>query len=335
MGKIKWTATLEADLRGRVLKYQASGMTENAAVTKAAQEMDIDYNSAYQKNFKLKKRDFVPLPKSRYPVFENPIQFTGDALILGDLHIPYHDAEFINGCILAAHEMGINTVILGGDWLDMHGLSKWPDDFGEKPSIISDTKYDELAAFAESLPEEKRRELLEKLADSHADSELSSEMSAARQTMKAIIDNFDRVILMMGNHENRLLRKLEKSLTGADLAALFLSDSPKAQITPHYWIRFTSGGVDWQVEHPNVTGKGSSGTKLAAKFRCNVIMLHNHHFSVRSDISGKNIGIEPGACLDERRADYIQLRHNGADTHVTGAVIIKDGKFRLMNKWTI
>jgi hypothetical protein len=333
--RIQWNEKLIRDLRSKVLEYQAAGANENAAVKRAAEELGLTYDSAYQKNMRLKNADYTPLPASRYPVYENPIELTGDALVLGDMHIPYHDAPFVNRCILTAQDAGIKKVILGGDWLDLHGMSKWPDDFAQTPKIISDPVYDKLAKFADTLPEGHRRELLEQLADTHADGELTSEMAAAREVLKALIANFDEIVLMMGNHENRLIRKLEKSLTGADLSALFLSNSPKAKITPFYWLRLNSGGQVWQVEHPSLAGKGSSGAKLAPKFGCNVIMLHNHHFSVRSDISGRFVGIEPGMCMDEARADYVMTRHNGADRHVTGAVIIKEGKFQLLNKWTL
>jgi predicted phosphodiesterase len=49
-------------------------------------------------------------------------------LILGDIHIPYHDVEACNLAIKYGVDNGANTIILNGDILDMHQLSKFVKD---------------------------------------------------------------------------------------------------------------------------------------------------------------------------------------------------------------
>ena len=323
---------MTAHLVRAVRQYQTGGMSENQAVVKAAEEIGVTYDSAYQK-YRRAAMSFYAVPESRYPVYDNPRLPDGDYLCLGDLHAPYHDAAFINEAIIAAQDAGIKAAIVGGDWLDMHALSAWPEDFSPAPNVISGQKYNELREFADSLPDDKRAELLERIADSHEDNGLQAEIKSVREMLKQFAANFEQVYYVMGNHEKWLIRKLEKAIGGGELSALFLGNNPACRIIPYYWTIFESGGQPWRITHPNGASKGVSGTKLAAKYQANVIMFHNHHFSIRSEISGKFVGIEPGHCLDEKRAHYVAVRDNSADMHINGAVIVKAGKFRLINKW--
>lgn len=323
---------MTAHLVRAVRQYQTGGMSENQAVVKAAEEIGVTYDSAYQK-YRRAAMSFYAVPESRYPVYDNPRLPDGDYLCLGDPHAPHHDAPFINRAILTAQDAGIKAAIVGGDWLDNLALSAWPEDFKPAPNMISGQAYDRLMTIANTLTGSARQEIIDTITQATEDDSLQAEIKSVREMLQAFNANFDAVYYIMGNHEQRLIRKLEKALGTADFSALFMGNNPKAHLIPYYWTTFESGGQPWRVTHPNGAGKGVSGLKLAAKYQANVIMFHNHHFSVRSEISGKFVGIEPGHCLDEKRAHYVAVRDNSADMHINGAVIVKAGKFRLINRW--
>jgi hypothetical protein len=90
-------------------------------------------------------------------------------------------------------------------------------------------------------------------------------------------------------------------------------------------MRVISGGVTWQIEHPNVSGKGA-GKRVANAQDVNIVMQHNHHFSVTKTSSGKFFAIEPGCVADFDALNYEAKRHGGADRHVNGAVMLVDGR---------
>jgi hypothetical protein len=254
---------------------------------------------------------------------------------MGDPHAPHHDADFMNRSIIAAQAEGVTRCIVGGDWLDNEALSAWPEDFKPAPNVVSGQAYDKLMEIANRLTGQERQDIIDTISETSEGGDLQAEIKSVRAVLTALNDNFDEIYYIMGNHESRLIRKLDKALGSADFAALFMGNNPKAQIVPYYHATFESGGQPWRVTHPIPSGKGVSGLKLAAKYQTNVIMFHNHHFSVRSDISGRFVGIEPGMCLDEARAHYVMVRDTAADAHITGAVIVQAGKFRLLNKWTV
>ncbi len=131
----------------------------------------------------------------------------------------------------------------------------------------------------------------------------------------------------------RILRALQAVLPVDTLAVLFGVDTPKWVVSPYYWCELESGGEKWQIEHPINTTKHSS-KRLAPKFGCHIVMGHNHHFSITTDPSGKYYAIEPGMAMDEERMAYAVQRHNTADAHVLGALIIRNGKPTPLNKFT-
>jgi predicted phosphodiesterase len=84
--------------------------------------------------------------------FENwgPIQFTGPfrALILQDLHIPYHDKRAIMAAIDYGKQRDANLILLNGDIIDFFTLSFWEKD-PRKRDLAGEIKT--LRTFLESL----------------------------------------------------------------------------------------------------------------------------------------------------------------------------------------
>jgi hypothetical protein len=337
--RYRWTEDAEKKLIERINTLRTPGTTDLEVFNQVAKEFEVTYDAVSTKYWKLiktaHKRQIEQLPESRYPLWNAPFSFDGDVLVLCDAHIPLHHARFINSCIKIAVGMGIKRCLLAGDALDLIGMSSFPENFEQGAQTISAEKAKRLTDIALSLPvdSQQRMEIMKELDQSVDDPHnISGEWANARETMTALSKNFEEVLWMMGNHEHRLIRKLEKTISGADLKALFVGDNPKWKVSEYYWCQFTSGGKQWQVEHPNLTAKGG-GKRLAPKYKANIIMAHNHHFAIASDSSGEYISIEPGMCGDEERMGYVKQRHNSADTHVLGAVIIKDGRPLLINKY--
>lgn len=288
-------------------------------------------NAIFQK---LKTMPEYKIPASNRTPWDNPPKVDGDAFILGDTQIPFHHAEFINKCLELCRRWGIRQMILGGDALDVESLNSFSPDFeNDKRRVIDSRSAEALVKFADELPSKKREKLLDIIGDSERENGLGGEIKESRAILKAFEGDFDSIVWIMGNHEKRVLKTLEKILPVDTLATLFGADNPKWLVSPYYWCVLTSGGKDWQIEHPMNTGKGSS-KKLAPKFGRNIVMFHNHQFSITSDPSGEFYAIEPGMGMDERRMAYVMQRHNAADTHMVGALIVRDGKPTPLNKFT-
>lgn len=274
------------------------------------------------------------VPESRHPKWNEPPVMSGDVLVMGDLHIPFHNADFINRCLLLAKRWGIKKCIIGGDALDARSFSHWPDDFqSEARKIVSQEFEKVLIDLAESMPDKYGDKIREKLTDAEHPIDIGEEFADARAVLGQIGRAFDEVLYIMGNHEAWVVQQMKKAIPAKDLGALLIGENPKWTISPYYWCTLESAGVKYQIEHPKNSGKGSS-KKLASKFNQNIIMLHNHQLSMQADASGQFIAIETGACCDVERIQHANQRHDAADQHVTGAVIVRQGKPWLLNKFT-
>lgn len=272
-------------------------------------------------------------PSNRTPWNDHP-KLEGDVFVIGDTQIPFHHAEFINKCLSLCRRWGIRKMVLGGDAIDLNAFSNFAPDFeNDRRRVIDSNSAAELVKFADTLSTEKREELLAMIGEAERENGIGGEIKESRVVLKAFEEHFDNILWIMGNHEQRTLRALQKVLPVDTLATLLGADSPKWQVSPYYWCLLLSGGKEWQIEHPINTGKGSS-KKLAPKFGKNIVMFHNHQFSITTDPSGEYYAIEPGMGMDESRMAYAAQRHNAADTHVVGALIIRDGKPTALNKFT-
>jgi predicted phosphodiesterase len=72
------------------------------------------------------------LPKSYYKRRKSDLVISRDRriLVLPDIHCPYHDVSALNTAIFAGRSYNVDTVIILGDMMDFHRISKYPNDPG-------------------------------------------------------------------------------------------------------------------------------------------------------------------------------------------------------------
>lgn len=76
------------------------------------------------------------LPKSESELDWTPVILEpGKTLVLSDLHIPFHHEDAVRAAIMDGKKMGVNNVVLNGDVMDTHQLSR----FSRRPDIA---RYD-------------------------------------------------------------------------------------------------------------------------------------------------------------------------------------------------
>lgn len=331
---IFWTED-EKDELWRGWKSQPKGVTPKYYATQYAKTSSRGVNSVNSKLSELIRNQKEGFPVSNYTTWDKPPVVEGDALIIMDPHFPYHDAGFIDKCLSVARAWEIDTAILGGDAFDANSFNQHPDNFADDDRMVIDTRLrSQLLKMSERMKAEERTQLQDLISKTVTeDGNITEEIRETRKCLKYFENTFKKTLWIMGNHEQRIVRILEKALGVADLAKLMGTTSPRWEISAYFWAILKSGGVEWQIEHPNNSGKGSS-KKLATRFNKNIVMGHGHHFSITSDPSGKYLAIEPGSCADETKMGYVSQRHSGGDKHMLGAVIIRNGFAYPLNIFT-
>lgn len=272
------------------------------------------------------KKRAVPLTSSPFPKYNEPLLMEGDALIIGDMEFPYHNADFINRCIDLALLWGINQMIAAGDTFHFDSLSTWEVQW--KGYHVPQDLEEQFNTFFNSLPPEYQMRghdiLTEYAINAQGNTDLGQEINIVNRAVRALESAFDRIDFVMGNHENRLIRALKSPIFTTDLLSLVEADKKVWNIKPYFFSLLKSGDREFQIEHPRSAAKYTA-EKLASKFQRNIIMGHSHLLSFGFDISGKLYAIHAGHGVDESRLVYAAQRHTNSNSHLNGAVIVRDG----------
>lgn len=236
---------------------------------------------------------FQRIGVSPKPKYNDPINVVGDALIMADPHVPYHDADFMNRCIGLALKWGIANCIVPGDLFDMAAFSIWGADETE---------------------------------------EMEQELAVGEAILDDICCNFETVKVIRGNHDDRILRMLERKVSYQRIARLFTMND-NVTFSPYYHCILTSAGIPWRITHPkNISIHGSFiPARLAAKFEMNVIAGHGHLWGCTTSDSGRYLAIDSGICADPERIQYSMERDSTRPKMVQGAVIVRAGRAWLLH----
>lgn len=268
------------------------------------------------------------IPESRYPRFDTPPELEGDALILPDAEIPFHNADFINRVLDLADAWKIKQMISAGDLLHFDSLTGWePPWKNKKKGGLSEDDERELVDYAITLPKKQQEGLLNKIMEIGAmesNGGFSEEMQNSRKVLKALDDCFDSFVWVLGNHEGRLLRAINSPVEPSELLNLMKLEEGKWKIAPYYYCLLKSNGQTFRITHPKSAANGAA-RGLASQYFQHIIMGHSHKMFMDWDVSGKYYAIQCGHCVDEERLAYCAQRDAKRDSHKLGAVIIRDG----------
>ena len=241
------------------------------------------------------------IPGSTTRRYNEPLEVAGDAVVLGDIHCPFHDAAWMDQVINLSLKRGVKQAIIAGDLADFNAFST----FGRDVGIDADAEIDAL-----------------------------SEM------VDALCKCFERVYYFAGNHDVRPIRALRDAGLSMHTVMRMFAPRPDDKtffVSDYHWCRLTSGGATWQVEHPKNASINATivPKRLATKYGCNVIGTHGHVWGMTRDDSGRYFAIDSGMMADPVRMGYCQLVHNARPMMMQGAVLVIDGAPLLVSPETI
>ncbi len=252
------------------------------------------------------KRHLLPLDHpTRYAFdLDTPIVIKGDAMVTADWHIPLYDPVLVNHMIEKARELELTTLIIAGDFFNFDSLSQY------------DPKQDQAG--------------------------LEREWNEGVAVMRLLLETFERIIYVWGNHDGRMHKSLGFKIRFAEaMKMLFggLGDDLLSRIEftnlDHVILESGDGKRPFYICHPsNYTSVPLSGArKLSNKTGMNVVTAHSHHLAVGLAEDGEKIIIEAGGFHDRTKTAYLQ-RSTGFPTWAQGYMWVIDGKpFVYGPKW--
>jgi len=237
---------------------------------------------------------------SETTVYNNPPVVKSDnVLVMADMHVPYHDSEWCSYVVHEAKRANIEECIIAGDLFDFSALSS----FAKFITVNGD------------------------------DEDITQEIGSAASFVSVLLDNFERVLFTLGNHEKRLSRSVGVRVRVNLIKALLgKSFEERLKIEPYYYSIIESSTGKWRITHP----KNSSvipirvAARMADKYRMHVVAGHGHDWGCATSVSGF-YAAACGACCDIARLDYVQLEDNLRPIMQNGAFMLRDGKPLLLH----
>ena len=270
---------------------------------------------------------FNPIVESPYPKYNQPLEQTGDCLIIPDPEFPYHHADFINRCLDLADSWKIKQCNIAGDAMHFNSISHWEANWRhDNGGDLSDKAHKELMDFLPRLPKRLQDEYLQTLENLEPvhDDDVGGEVEVAKKAFVSMSELFDDIVYVIGNHDGRLLSALNSPMFADQLKQFTVGDNPKYRIAPYYYSILHTVTGDYRITHP-VSAAQNAATSIANQYQMHVIMGHSHAYSRSMDASGNYWAIQSGCAVDEERLAYCAQRDRGSKRHVLGAVIVRDG----------
>jgi Calcineurin-like phosphoesterase len=250
------------------------------------------------------QRDLIPVEGPTWDerfniVLDKPITHIGNIMITADWHIPLYDPKYVNEMIRTARSESLDTLCIAGDFFN----------------------FDALSAYS---PKQES-------------AGLEKELEEAVSVMRVLLETFETIYFLWGNHDARMHTALGFKLqfsTAMKQCFGILGDEALERIVftnlDHMWIEDGHGGTPWYICHPqNYTRTAlSSAAKIASKVNANVITAHSHHCAVGYGVDGQKVVAEAGGLFDRTKTAYLQ-RSTTFPTWQQGYAWLKDGQLNV------
>lgn len=233
--------------------------------------------------------------KNEAKVYQNLTIPMDNYMISCDHHAPYYSAEWMNRLLMVAEKHKIRKHIIAGDLYDFNFISLFP---AEEPK------------------------------------DLDQEAKESEQSYK-IVDYFDKVYLIQGNHERRIGNQTEGRIRSRHILSVFGLEKYMAKIVYSLYDRIQIEDK-YVVVHPKSYSQISTAVskRMAEKFHAHILNAHGHFVGLTYDRSGRYMCVDLGGCFDTTKIEYCSMRTTTHPVWNNGFGMIKNGKFTLFHRET-
>lgn len=216
--------------------------------------------------------------------------------IASDVHLPLHNEKLLARFLDHCRDEGVEAIVWLGDLMDMDTFSSW-----------GRTDYS---------------------------TQYTREMSLVYRVLEMAAERVQAQYWSRGNHEERLIRKLDHQVGMTEIArmvgvdhlieqgALVVSDNPTLDAVP------VRGKPTWMLTHPAKYGRQPLAFpgQLSLRYQQHVMSAHAHHWGMGTDPTGRFMVVETGGFFDPRYHEYVNYRVTGHRAWAAGYWLLLDGQ---------
>lgn len=221
----------------------------------------------------------------------HPLELQGDFVIIGDIHVPFTDYDWV-GLVCAIGKRHLSKprqLLICGDFFSF-------DIFSSYAKVIA-------------MPSWK------------------DEKAAAQSVMRDFVRVFDKIYILMGNHERRLGRATEGELNEGDIADFLGINVRQVEMSRFGYCTITSGSQTWRATHSKSyrVNQLSAASDLANKWGCNIIANHSHHLAQGWDKYKRFVVVDNGCLVNPDALAYVSLDDTTAAGMAQGFTMLRRG----------
>jgi hypothetical protein len=239
------------------------------------------------------------------------VPFDGPYMLLPDLHIPTHHTLAVTHALAMARAKGIKQAILVGDTHNLDYMSRYMSQ--SAPGSYTEVMHD---------------------------------LEVGYQVHDALCNAFDKIYVIKGNHDTRILKNLQKKWGFHNVWRVLTSPPTAADKRPSLYRHYTtteryylilqeSPVGDWLVCHQRNYSviQGRVAQRLAGLEEMNVVTSHEHGFSIsNSGTKGRYYSVACPGLVDPVKTEYKEIRPTLHPKWTVGwGVIWEDGKPELFD----
>lgn len=222
-----------------------------------------------------------------------------DFMVIGDVQLPTTDYDFamLPSMIAKKHLKKPRKLIIAGDFYNMDAFSKYVN-------VVPVPTW-------------------------------GMERDAAKNLLTIYSQTFEEIWMLCGNHERRILEKLNGELDINDvLAASLPRGKVKATVLDRCTVNTSQG--KYTVVHGASYGKKSlnNADEYAQKYQSHIISHHEHHAALGRDRYDRYHIVNNGGLFDSSKMSYVQEKTSTMAGMSQGFTMVKNGYPYLFGKFT-
>lgn len=252
---------------------------------KAAEKLNMDKSAPYRlmKKYPWVMSGLLPTAYKKVDVLE-PGELSGkNILVVGDLHEPYSLENYIHFCKEQYDRFQCEAVVFIGDIVDNH-----------------------FSSFHETIPEMMSAR---------------EELELAKKRLKVWHDMFPNSVVLMGNHD----RIIERKLTNAGISIDWMK--PYEQVLEIPTWRFVKDLLIDGVYYNH--GEGASAKTAMNNTMCSVVQGHRHsecYVQHRKGIMDTYFAMQVGCGIDAKADVFSYAKHGSKIAAIGCGVVLNGGK---------